>query len=317
MDKQCYMEQFLDLSPEFQPDGQRTIDKARDLLDKTFRDGKCVFEWMNKKTDGTLIPMEVTLTRVEYGDDYAAVGYGRDLRQHKQMMEDIEYRDNMLKAVNQAAALLLTADTHTDIESPIITSMEIIGRSVSVNRVHIWRNVMTDGKLYHVCEYTWCDETGKQKVSVPVGLRITHDQDRPEWISKLRHDECIFGPISRMSQNDQAFLSNYDIKSVLIIPLFIGDQFWGLFCLDDCTRDRTTILRSVSLMMANAIKRHSLIASMNEERERLMLMLDSSPLCAQIWDRNLNTIDCNMASVRLYGFKDKQEYTPAGRPAFG
>jgi len=42
--------------------------------------------------------------------------------------------------------------------------------------------------------------------------------------------------------------------------------------------------------------------------ERLMLMLDTSPLCAQIWDRNLNTIECNEAAVRLYGFKNKQEY---------
>jgi len=46
----------------------------------------------------------------------------------------------------------------------------------------------------------------------------------------------------------------------------------------------------------------------NAVSERLMLMLDTSPLCAQIWDRNLNMIDCNEATVRLFGLKDKQEY---------
>jgi PAS domain S-box-containing protein len=39
-----------------------------------------------------------------------------------------------------------------------------------------------------------------------------------------------------------------------------------------------------------------------------MLMLDTSPVCAQIWARDLSTIDCNEAAVRLYGFKDKQDY---------
>jgi len=48
--------------------------------------------------------------------------------------------------------------------------------------------------------------------------------------------------------------------------------------------------------------------NIRQENERLMLMLDTSPICTQIWDKNLNTIDCNEAAVRLYNFKDKQEY---------
>jgi len=48
--------------------------------------------------------------------------------------------------------------------------------------------------------------------------------------------------------------------------------------------------------------------SIRRENERLMLMLDTSPLCIQIWDKNLNTIDCNEAAVRLYKFNSKQEY---------
>ena len=48
--------------------------------------------------------------------------------------------------------------------------------------------------------------------------------------------------------------------------------------------------------------------SINAINERLTLMLDTSPLCAQIWDKKLNTIDCNEAAVKLFGFKDKAEY---------
>jgi PAS domain-containing protein len=51
----------------------------------------------------------------------------------------------------------------------------------------------------------------------------------------------------------------------------------------------------------------ALEASLHKANERLMLMLDTSPLCAQIWDKNLGTIDCNEAGVRLYGFKNKKE----------
>ena len=34
--------------------------------------------------------------------------------------------------------------------------------------------------------------------------------------------------------------------------------------------------------------------------ELIQLMFDTSPMCIQLWDRNLNTIECNKAAVELY-----------------
>jgi len=61
----------------------------------------------------------------------------------------------------------------------------------------------------------------------------------------------------------------------------------------------------------DAICKVVIIKDITDEKEankRLILMLDTSPLCAQIWSKDLQTIDCNEAAVRLYGFKDKREY---------
>jgi len=313
MDKKELMDKFLELAPEFQPNGRRTSDYARNMLDKAFKEGKCVFEWINRKLDGTLIPMEVTLTRVAYGDDYAVVSYARDLRQHQQMMMDIAYRDYLLNSVNQAATLLLAADNNEDIETPIMASLEIICRAVSADRVSIWRNEIRDGDLYHICDYTWNAEE-QQNSQIATGQIIFSDKGRADWKNRFMRGECVGGPISKMSKSDREFLGPFGMKSVIIIPLFIHEQFWGLFSVAnrelerDFSEDEINILRSVSLMMASAVNRHSLIEKINEAKERSMLMLDTSPLCAQIWDKNLNTIDCNEAGVKLYGFKDKQEY---------
>ena len=38
------------------------------------------------------------------------------------------------------------------------------------------------------------------------------------------------------------------------------------------------------------------------------LMLDTSPMCVQLWNREGRTIGCNDAAVKLYGFQSKQEY---------
>jgi len=44
-----------------------------------------------------------------------------------------------------------------------------------------------------------------------------------------------------------------------------------------------------------------------EVHKRTQTILDSAPLCCQMWDVNLKKIDCNEEAIRLFGFKNKQE----------
>ncbi|MCL2633921.1 MAG: GAF domain-containing protein [Oscillospiraceae bacterium] len=228
-------------------------------------------------------------------------------------LERIERRDNLLQAVNQAAALLLNVSDDDDIISSIATSLELVGNAINADRVHIWKNELIDGKMHFFLSYTWVSEAAKNLTPVPLGDRFSHDRF-DNWKKTFMKGKCINGIVSQMSQEYQDFFNEVDIKSVTLIPLFHNEQLWGMFSIDDCTNERTlpekeiSILRSISLMMVSSISRYSLITKMNEAGERSMLMLDSAPLCAQIWDRNLNTVDCNEAAVKLYGFKDKQEY---------
>ena len=100
--KQC-MERYSELYPEYQPDGQRSAEKVTKCIEKAFENGRYEFEWTYKMLDGTLMPAEVVLVRVEYGDDYAVAGYTRDLRAHNKMMAEIEFRNNQLKTAIEKA----------------------------------------------------------------------------------------------------------------------------------------------------------------------------------------------------------------------
>jgi PAS domain S-box-containing protein len=42
--------------------------------------------------------------------------------------------------------------------------------------------------------------------------------------------------------------------------------------------------------------------------ESVMLMLDSTPLACNLWDNNLNLLNCNEEAVRLFDMKDKEDY---------
>ena len=269
-DKKEYTERFLACcSPEYQPDGMRSDEKAVKLVHEAFETGFCKFDWMHKMPDDdTMIPAEVTLVRSQYKNENVVVGYTRDLREQYKMMRGIERRDELLSAVNQAAALLLNFADDENIEVPLVACMELIGRSIACDRVYIWRNEIVEGELNFVCTYSWFNEVGANRKSVVPGIKFAY-KDRPQLKAKLSQGEHISGPISKLSIEDKAFLK-YEMKSIAMIPLFLDGNFWGYFSVNDCLHERDfseddiAILRSVSLMMASTINRYVLNKKIKE-----------------------------------------------------
>jgi len=47
---------------------------------------------------------------------------------------------------------------------------------------------------------------------------------------------------------------------------------------------------------------------MREAEERTKIMIDSTPMCISIWNRDYEIIDCNQEVVNLFGLSHKQEY---------
>ncbi len=84
-DKQEYFKRFRELSPEFQPNGRSTQESVAEHMNKALHDGYTRFEWMHMGTDGTPIPAEVTLIRIEFQNETHILSYTRDLREFKAM----------------------------------------------------------------------------------------------------------------------------------------------------------------------------------------------------------------------------------------
>ncbi len=53
-----------DVSPEFQPNGRRSGELAREIMNEALAGGTAVFEWIHRQPDGKLIPTEVRLLRL-------------------------------------------------------------------------------------------------------------------------------------------------------------------------------------------------------------------------------------------------------------
>jgi len=105
--KEEFRSRFFELSPERQPDGRLSDEKAKALVLETFETGHVSFEWMHQKPNGEPIPTEVSLTRVVWRGEESVIAFVRDLREiHRAvaMVEQLEraaFTDSLTGARNR------------------------------------------------------------------------------------------------------------------------------------------------------------------------------------------------------------------------
>jgi len=311
--KKEYIEKFSDLCPEYQPDGKLSEEKSSELMQKALKVGFCRFEWTHRKLNGELIPCEITLVRVYYRKGYSIIGYTRDLREQKQMLNEIQKRTRLLNTVNVATAILLDNEDMFAFEASLLKCFDLIGHCLDADRVQIWRNETLENELHFVLRYEWLSAYGKTCKPVPYGLHFPYSTKK-KWLELFLRGEFINAPLSMLPEEDKAFLESYDMMSIVIIPMFLEGNFWGFFCIEDCRFERTfsedeiNILTSAGLMMISALNRNIQAIKMRETEERTRIMMNAAPLCMIFWDRNLNLVDCNNEAVKMFGFSDKEEF---------
>ena len=91
-----------ELSPEYQPDGRVSFEKANEMMALAFARGSHRFEWNHQRADGEVFPVEVLLTSVPLaGRDVLHVAW-REISERKHLEEELRHAQKM-EAVGKLA----------------------------------------------------------------------------------------------------------------------------------------------------------------------------------------------------------------------
>ena len=92
-----------ELSPERQPDGRASFEKANAMIRLAFERGSHRFEWDHKRADGEVFPVEVLLTAVDDGDRRTLHVVWRDITDRRRLEEHLRHASKM-EAVGKLSA---------------------------------------------------------------------------------------------------------------------------------------------------------------------------------------------------------------------
>ena len=195
-------------------------------------------------------------------------------------VSDTEQRDLLFTAVNTALTYLLQAEVD-QFEGALWRSMGVLADAVNADRVRLWRNSRVNGKLYCTQLYEW-SEGAEPSQGTKITIDVPYDENLPGWEAKLSNKECINSIVREMSKKEQKRFAPQGILSILIVPVFLRNEFWGFVGFNDCHRERLftaneeSILRSASLLITNALQRNEMTQELTTAAQELTAALDKA-----------------------------------------
>ncbi len=110
-------------SPQFQPDGRPSQEKAIEKITAALTGQRQMFEWKHSRFDGSLFDAEVTLTAVALNDEPHLLAAVRNISARKSAQMALQQSNERLNRINRIAARLYGL---RDVEAVACASVEIL-----------------------------------------------------------------------------------------------------------------------------------------------------------------------------------------------
>lgn len=93
----------FDFSPEFQPDGQSSVEKGMRYIEQCFNEGSVRFEWVHSRVNGEQFWCEVIITKMVLNDEVVVHANWRDISEKKQLeLELAEQKETFETLFNES-----------------------------------------------------------------------------------------------------------------------------------------------------------------------------------------------------------------------
>ena len=174
-----------------------------------------------------------------------------DITKEVKQKQLLDQRKNYLVALNQGSNIFNDGEFNTQLKQFV----EVIGKVSNASRAYVFKNHKDpSGQLLmsQIAEHT---APGiNPEIDNPELQNLSYTEIFPRWLKHLQKNDIISGKVAEFPTSERKILDPQDIKAILIIPIMVGNEFWGFIGFDNCENDREWQYAEIEYLKASAEK---------------------------------------------------------------
>ena len=309
-------EKFLDahpskLSPEIQPDGRKSNEKADEMMETALKNGTHRFEWEHIRSNGEIIPVEVLLTAISNKPEKRIIHtVWRDITDRKKAEEILKQNEERLRLA-QNAGRIGTWEWNVETDEIIWSDMtyQIFGlqkTKKSVTRNEYFNYIHQDDKQRLITEFD--SALNNKKYEHRTEYRIIKNNE-VSWIdetSKIITDKAgklvkMIGILQDITERKKAEQALKESEAKLRESNLTKDKFFSIIA-HDLKSPFNTMLGFSNLLVDkfdqyNTLEQKKFIDILNQDIQNTYELLENLLL----WSRSQRgALDFNFEKENLY-----------------
>lgn len=241
----------------------------------------------------------------------------KELRQAQTQLEmsdqNLHRREAILEAVRVAAEKLFRGRSFWESAEYVLKDL---GMATGVDRVYLFENHReATGNLVTSQRSEWVAEGVRAQIDNPGLQSFSFEKagfDR--WPKTLGNNKVLKGHVKDFPDSERILLSELGMLSVLVVPIFLGEEWWGFIGFDETKWEREwspaeeDALRGAGGILGGAIERRRTEKALNQSEARYLGILQDQfdLICRYTPDGHL--IFGNESYTRFYGI-DREKMT--------
>jgi PAS domain S-box-containing protein len=233
----------------------------------------------------------------------------------KQAEEQLQIRDAVLHAVRATTDHFLRM---TDLKHSIQPLLESLAIAANASRAYVFENEACDTETCKTTvHYEWVDRKASPQIDNPIFRRIICNAiNNINWKhTTTQTTPFTFLGIEHLPAEDQAFLQQQGIHSMVIMPVFVIQGWWGCIGFNEAMMQRewspmeVEAINTAVAFVGAAIQRYRVEAALDKseaELRKLYRAVEQSPNSIVITDTNgaIEYVNPHFTRVTGYSFDE-------------
>jgi diguanylate cyclase (GGDEF)-like protein/PAS domain S-box-containing protein len=168
-------------------------------------------------------------------------------------------------------------------------SLANIGRELGADRVYVFENIRDpDGRLWMNLTSEWLRNGNRGLFDAPDTTLHPYSPDFTRWIEVLGDRRVLTGSVGQLPDLERRILSAEGTASIVAVPIFLDDDWWGYLGADDCGAGRVwgageiELLQVVAAAIAADVERQRRISAEEIMGDRYRSIVEHVPAVTYI-----------------------------------